>query len=87
MKRGGWSESALRDLGNHLTDERGCDGAIAPALIGQTGHINSITVDKGYDQIGVYEASLTHLKQVVKRNQHIKFIKSVSLEESIRLLP
>ena len=50
-------------IANHLTDERRCDGAIAPILIGQTGHIDSITADKGYDQIGVYEAAQVHLKQ------------------------
>jgi len=47
-------------VANHLTDERGCDGAIAPTLIGQTGHIDSIVADKGYDQIGVCEAAQTH---------------------------
>ena len=42
---------------NELTDERGCDGTIAPTLIGQVGYIDSIVVDKGYDQISVYEAA------------------------------
>ena len=32
-------------------------------MIGQTGHIDSIVADKGYDQIGVYEAALTHLNK------------------------
>ena len=32
-------------VANHLTDEGGCDGAIAPTLIGQTGHIDSIVAD------------------------------------------
>ena len=32
-------------------------------MIGQTGHIDSIAADKGYDQIGVYEAAQVHLKQ------------------------
>ena len=50
-------------VANHLTDERSCDGTIAPTLIGQTGHIDSIVADKGYDQIGVYEAAQVHLKQ------------------------
>ena len=53
-------------VANHLTDERVCDGAIAPTLIGQTGHIDSIVADKGYDQTGVYEAVLTHLNKNVK---------------------
>ena len=43
--------------------EGGCDGTIAPTLIGQTGHIDSIVADKGYDQIGVYETAQVHLKQ------------------------
>ena len=42
---------------------RDCDGTVAPTLIGQTGHIDSIVADKGYDQIGVYEAALTHLNK------------------------
>ena len=50
-------------VANHLTDEGGSDGTIAPTLIGQTGHIDSIVADKGYDQIGVYEAAQAHLKQ------------------------
>ena len=50
-------------VASYLTDERGCDGVIAPTLIGQTGHIDSIIADKGYDQIGVYEAAQVHLKQ------------------------
>ena len=36
---------------------------IASTLITQTGHIDSIVADKGYDQIGVYKAVLVHLKQ------------------------
>ena len=44
-------------VANELTDERGCDGTIAPTLIGQAGHIDSIVADKGYDQISVYEAA------------------------------
>ena len=44
-------------VANELTDERGCDGTIAPTLIGQVGHIDSIVADKGYDQISVYEAA------------------------------
>ena len=50
-------------VASDLTDERSCDGAIAPTLIGQTGQIDSIIADKGYDQIGVYEAALTHLNK------------------------
>ena len=50
-------------VASDLTDERGCDGAIAPTLIGQTGQIDSIIADKGYDQIGVYEAALTDLNE------------------------
>ena len=50
-------------VANHLTDERSCDGTIAPTLIGQTDHIDSIAADKGYDQIGVYETAQVHLKQ------------------------
>ena len=50
-------------VASDLTDERSCDGVIAPTLIGQTGHIDSIIADKGYDQIGVYEAALTHLNE------------------------
>ena len=50
-------------VANHLTDERGCDGVIAPILIGQTGHIDSLVADKGYDRIDVYEAGQVHLNQ------------------------
>ena len=50
-------------VANELTDERGCDGTIAPTLIGQAGHIDSIVADKGYDQISVYEAAQAHLKK------------------------
>ena len=53
----------MRSSASDLTDERGCDGAIASTLIGQTGHIDSIIADKGYDQISVYEAAQAHLKQ------------------------
>jgi len=67
-KRRGWRKLHIGVshgliVANHLTDERGCDGAVAPTLIGQTGHIDSIVADKGYDQIGVYEAALTHLNK------------------------
>ena len=44
--------NGLREA-NYLRDERRCNGAVAPILIGQTGHIDSITADKGYDQIDV----------------------------------
>ena len=50
-------------VASDLTDERGCDGTIAPTLIAQTGHIDSIVADKGYDQISVYEAAQAHLKK------------------------
>ena len=50
-------------VANHLTDERGCDGVIAPILIDQTGHIDSLVADKGYDQNDVYEAGQVHLNQ------------------------
>ena len=59
-------------VAHHLTDERVCDGAIAPTLIGQTGHIDSIVADKGYDQIGVYEAAQAHLKQGGKIMIHLR---------------
>ena len=49
-------------VASNLADERGCDGTIAPTLIRQTGHIDSIVADKGYDQIGVYEVVQVHLK-------------------------
>ena len=49
-------------VASYLTDERVPDGHIAPDLIGQTGHIDSIAADKGYDQIGVYEVAQVHLK-------------------------
>jgi len=67
-KRRGWRKLHIGVshgliVANHLTDEGGCDGTIAPTLIGQTGHIDSIVADKGYDQIGVYEAAQVHLKQ------------------------
>ena len=50
-------------VADHLIDERGSDGVIAPILIGQTGHIDSLVADKGYDQIDVYEAGQVHLNQ------------------------
>ena len=50
-------------VASDLTDERGCDGVIAPTLITQTGHIDSIVADKGYDQVSVYEAAQVHLNQ------------------------
>ena len=67
-KRRGWRKLHIGVshgliVANHLTDEGGCDGTIAPTLIGQTGHIDSIVADKGYDQIGVYQAAQVHLKQ------------------------
>ena len=70
-KRRGWRKLHIGVshgliVANHLTDERGCDGAIAPTLIGQTGQIDSIIADKGSDQIGVYEAALTHLSETGK---------------------
>ena len=55
-----WSEPWID---RSLTDEGGCDGMIAPTLIRQTGHIDSIVADKGYDQIGVYEYALAHLNK------------------------
>ena len=48
---------------NELTDERGCDGTLAPTLISQAGHIDSIVADKGYDPISVYETAQAHLNQ------------------------
>ena len=57
-------------VANHLTDERSCDGTIAPTLIGQTGHIDSIAADKGYDQVGVYEAAQVHLKRGEEMKLH-----------------
>ena len=67
-KRRGWRKLHIGVcnglvVANHLTDERSCDGTIAPTLIGQTDHIDSIAADKGYDQIGVYEAAQVHLNQ------------------------
>ena len=67
-KRRGWRKLHIGVshgliVANHLTGEGGCDGMIAPTLIRQTGHIDSIVADKGYDQIGVYEAAQVHLKQ------------------------
>ena len=60
-KRRGWRKLHIGVshgliVANHLTDEGGCDGVLAPTLIGETGHIDSIVADKGYYQIGVYEA-------------------------------
>ena len=65
-KRRGWRKLHIGVsngfiVANELTDERGCDGPIAPRLIGQTGYIDSIVADKGYDQISVYEAAEAHL--------------------------
>ena len=59
-KRRGWRKlhigvSHVLIVANHLTDERGCDGVIALTLITQTGHIDSIVADKGYDQTGIEE--------------------------------
>ena len=67
-KRRGWRKLHIRVsdgliVASHLTDERVPDGNIAPDLIGQTGDVDSIAADKGYDQIGVYEAALTHLNK------------------------
>ena len=67
-KRRGWRKLHIRVsdgliVASHLTDERVPDGNIAPDLIGQTGDVDSIAADKGYDQIGVYEAAQVHLKQ------------------------
>ena len=61
-KRRGWRKLHIGVshgliVANHLTNEGGCDGTIATTLIGQTGHIDSIIADKGYDQISVYEAA------------------------------
>ena len=76
-KRRGWRKLHIGVshgliVANHLTDERGCDGAIAPTLIGQTGQIDSIIADKGYDQIGVYEAALTHSNENGKIMIHLR---------------
>ena len=54
-KRRGWRKLHIGVsygliVANHLIDEGGCDGTIAPVLIGQTGHIDSIIADKGYDK-------------------------------------
>ena len=59
-------------VASYLSDERGCDGVIAPKLIRQTDHIDSIVADKGFDQIVVYEAALIHLKQDEKIMIHPK---------------
>ena len=66
-KRRGWRKLHIGVsngliVASNLTDERGCDGTIAPTLIRQTGYIDSIIADKGYDQIGVYEVAQVHLK-------------------------
>ena len=67
-KRRGWRKlhigvSSGLIVASDLTDERGSDGVIAPTLITQIGHIDSIVADKGYDQVSVYEAAQAHLKQ------------------------
>ena len=67
-KRRGWRKLHIGVshgliVASDLTDERGCDGVIAPTLITQTGHIDSIVADKGYDQVSVYEAAQAHVKQ------------------------
>ena len=53
-KRRGWRKLHIGVsngliIASDLTDERGCDGVIAPTLIGQTGHIDSIVADTAYD--------------------------------------
>ena len=50
-------------IAHHFTDDRECDEAVAPTLIGQTVSIDSIIADKCCDQISVYEAVQVHLKQ------------------------
>ena len=71
---------------SHLTDERVPDGNIAPDLIGQTGHIDSIVADKGYDQISVYEVALAHLNQGGKIIIHprVNAVVSASGEAALR---
>ena len=73
-------------VANHLTDERRCDEAIAPTLIRQTGNIDSIVADKGYDHIGVYETAQVHLKQSGKIMIHPKVngVVSASGEAALR---
>ena len=73
-------------VANHLTDEMGCDGTIAPTLITQTGHIDSIVADKGYDQVSVYEAAQAHLKQGGKIMIHPRAngVSSASGEAALR---
>ena len=90
-KRRGWRKLHIGVshgliVANHLTDERRCDEAIAPILIGQTGHIDSITADKGYDQRGVYEAAQVHVKQDGKIMIHPKAngVVSASGEAALR---
>ena len=47
-------------VASHLTDERVPDGSIAPELIKQAGSMSTLTADKAYDQIGVYQAAIDH---------------------------
>ena len=89
-KRRGWRKLHIGVsngfiVANELTDERGCDGTIAPTLIGQAGHIDSIVADKGYDQISVYEAAQTHLNQGGKIMIHPRVNAVVSASEEAAL--
>ena len=73
-------------VANHLSEDRKPDGKIAPNLIHQVGHINSITADKGYDQSRVYEAANDCLKEGGKVNIHprVNAVVSASDETALR---
>ena len=47
-------------VASHLTDERVPDGNIAPDLIKHAGSMSTLTADKAYNQIGVYQAAIDH---------------------------
>ena len=53
-----------------ITDDKTHDGSIASQLIQKQGEIDSITADKGYDQIQVQQSAYDHLREGGKINIH-----------------
>jgi hypothetical protein len=73
-------------VANQLSEDRKTDDEIAPHLIHKVGQIDSITVDKGYDQSRVYKPAHDKLKEGGQINIHprVNAVVSASDEAALR---
>ena len=89
-KRRGWRKMHIGVsngfiVAHVITDDKTHDGSIASQLIQQVGEIDSITADKGYDQIQVQQSAYDHLREGGKINIHPRKNAVVSESEEAAL--